>query len=247
MKRVNWAVMLAVLGLTLVPAEATSAQDRLPETEVPAGSRIRLPAEYNKRSVDQTRRATARLAMCVYDREPAMVVQLLDYSDPVALDAKSAGLTGNWVKRLGMDSCLSREALDGNVEMSFKSAAFHYMFTEAAYLSSNSAPPNWLAEPHPKAERRFIATGKTLGLAQALAELADCMVATDAVHSDDLLRTAVTSDAEQAAAGKLAAALGGCLYEGQTLDLTPANIRNWAASGLWQAERQRARSSGTAN
>ncbi len=247
MKKLNLAVTLAVSGLGLAIAGAATGQDRLPETEVPAGSRIRLPVEYRSKPADLARGAMSRLAMCVYEEKPVLVDKLLDYSDPVAFDPKSTGIKGNWIDRLGLLSCLSREALDGAVELRFTPGALHYMLTEAAYLSANPMPPSWLAEPRPAAERQFVATGKELALAQALAELADCMVAADPAHSDELLRTTVTSDGEQAAARKLAPALGGCLYQGQALDLTPANIRGWAASGLWQAERQRARSSGTAN
>lgn len=247
MKRINWALTLAVFGLTLVAAKAASAQDRLPETDVPAGSRIRLPVEYRSKPADLARGVMSRLAMCVYEEKPVLVDKLLDYSDPVAFNPKSAGIKGNWIGRLDLSSCLSREALDGDVQLRFTPGALHYMLTEAAYRSANPGPPNWLTEPRPPAQRRFIATGKELALAQALADLADCMVAADPAHSDSLLRTAVTSDDERAAAVKLAPALGGCLDVGQTLDLTPANIRGWAASGLWQAQRQRSRSSATAN
>lgn len=233
-------LQLCALIAATTPACPLFAQEVKPERETVTGSYIPRAVEYEPLAAEQARRSSARFATCVYKRDPELVIKLLDNSDPVDIDFTGAGLTGsNFSRKLGLETCLGKEALTDKIQLRIKPGVLHEMLTEPAYLAANPEPPAWLSRPFTSTKRRFVTIGPKLPLAQGLAEIADCMVKAAPAQSDALLRTRVTSDEERAAAAALAPALGGCLYEGQTLELTPRNIRGWAALGLWQAERSR--------
>ena len=224
------------------------AQDVKPETESVIGSHIPRAIEYENIAYDRARRSAANFARCVYRRNPDLVIKLLDNGDPMDIDWAGAGLTkSNFQRKLGLEWCLSKEAVSDRIQMKLQPGALHSMLTEPAYRAANPEPPTWFAGLFPSGTRRFVASGEELTQAQGLAETADCMVKSAPALSDALLRTRIASDEERTAAVALAPVLSGCFYEGQSLTLTPANIRGWAASGLWQAERSRARSSEAAN
>ncbi len=236
-KIMKWTALMPLAGA----ASALFAQDTKPEKETVTGSLIPHTVEYEKMAMDRGRRAMARFATCVYKRNPKLVIRLLDSSDPMSIDFPAAGLTEtNFQAKLGLESCLVDQAEADRIQMRVKPGVLHEMLTEPAYLAANPEPPTWLSTPFSSPARRFFATGTQLTLAQGLAQIADCMVTAAPIQSDALLRTKVASNEERTAAIALAPVLGGCLYQGQSLTLTPASIRGWAASGLWQAERSRA-------
>lgn len=224
------------------------AQDVKPDNESVIDSHIPRNLEYENMAYDQARRSAARFARCVYRRNPDRVIKLLDNGDPMDIDLAGAGLTGtNYQRKLGLEWCLSQEAVFGRIRMKLQPGALHSMLTEPAYLAANPDLPTWFAGPFPSGTRRFVASEETLPQAQGLAEIADCMVKSAPSLSDALLRTDTASDEERRAAMALAPVLSGCFYEKQSIALTPANVRGLAASGLWQAERSRARVSEAAN
>ena len=249
MKWIGFAPTAGLVTATLfVTGSSALAQTGKPEMETRTGSRIQAPVAYTPVPGDEARKATARFASCVYRRSPDCVIRLLDNSDPTSLDLEGAGLNGlNLTAKLNLESCLGKEATADRVQLKVDLGTLAEMFAEPAYLAANPVPPGWLLGDFPLVERRFVSKGKQLAVARGLADLGDCMVKGDPVQSDALIRTNVASAEELRAAQALAPAIGPCVYAGQTVTLTPANIRRWAASGLWQAERSRSLANGKAD
>ena len=245
---INRAIQLFTTGILAASACPAIAQSVKPEKETVTGSYIPRAVEYEAVAADRARRSTARFANCVYKRDPERVISLLDHGDSMDIDWAGAGLTeSNFQRKLGLEWCLSQEAVADRIQMHLQPGALHGMLTEPAYLTANPKPPIWLAGPIPSGARRFVSVGDKLTRAQGLAGVEDCMVKAAPVLSDALLRTEIASDEERKTAVALAPVLSNCFYEGQSLTVSPANIRGWAASGLWQAERSRARASVEAN
>ena len=130
-------------------------------------------------------------------------------------------------------------AIESN--LSINTRALRYMMAEAAYLyrypdtapagmspDSEATAPNW------NVSRRYTSTGEDLGKARFFGDFADCIVAKDPRGADRLVRSEIESPEERAAAMGMVDALGDCLVAGNELELTPANIRSFAADGLWQ-------------
>src|SRR3546814_919182 len=110
--------------------------------------------------------------------------------------------------------------------------AFRSMMLEEAYLARFKTVPA-LSEDASEivADRRYITEGSTS--ARALGRFADCLAFRDAAGADALLRTMPGSADERQAARAMAPALGASLTRGQTLSLNTANVRAFAADGLW--------------
>lgn len=232
----------------LVFACLANAQDVKPDKGSVIDRDTSKASEFEDMEYDQARRSSARFARCIYRRDPDRVIKLLDNGDPMDIDLGGAGLTeSNLQKKLGLEWCLSKEAAFGRIQMKLQPGALYTMLTEPAYIAANPKPPTWFAGPFSSGTRRFVASGEKLPRAQSLAEVADCMVKSAPMLSDALLRTDIASHEERGAATALAPVLSGCSYEKQSIALTPANVRGLAASGLWQAERSRARVSEAAN
>lgn len=239
---------LLLVGMLAASACPAVAQDGEPERESITGSLIPRAVDYGQMAADRARRSTSRFASCVYKRDPEQVIKLLDNGDSTDINWAGAGLTeSNFQGKLGLEWCLSQEAVADRIQMKLQPGDLHSMLTEPAYLAANRVPPTWLAAPFPAGTRHFVAQGEGLNHAEGLAALADCMAKAAPAQADALLRTEIASDEERRAAVALAPVLSRCFFEGQSLTVTPANIRGWAASGMWQAERSRTRLSAEAN
>ncbi|MBX7502819.1 hypothetical protein K3181_15365 [Qipengyuania sp. YG27] len=125
--------------------------------------------------------------------------------------------------------------------LSFNTRALRYMMAEAAYLyrfpdapPAGMSPDSQATAPNWNVSRRYVSTGENLGKARFFGDFADCIVAKDPRGADRLVRSEIRSSEERAAAMGMVDALGDCLVAGHELELTPANIRSFAADGLWQ-------------
>jgi hypothetical protein len=126
-------------------------------------------------------------------------------------------------------------------QMSFNTRALRYMMAEGSYIfhypdapPAGMMPDTTASAPDWNVDRNYVSTGEDLGKAHFFGDFADCIVAKDPVGADRLLRTELQSTKERAAAMAMVDALGACLVAGNELELTPENIRSFAADGLWQ-------------
>lgn len=126
-------------------------------------------------------------------------------------------------------------------QMSFNTRALRYMLAEGSYIfhfpdapPADIAPDTAASAPDWNVDRVYVSTGESRGKARFFGDFADCIVAKDPVGADRLLRTELQSSEERAAAMAMVDALGACLVAGNELELTPENIRSFAADGMWQ-------------
>lgn len=126
-------------------------------------------------------------------------------------------------------------------QMSFDTRALRYMLAEGSYLfnfpdapPADIAPDSTASAPDWNVGRVYVSTGENLGKARFFGDFADCIAAKDPVGADRLLRSEIQSPEERAAAMGMIDALGNCLVAGNELELTPENIRSFAADGMWQ-------------
>ena len=175
-----------------------------------------------------------RYVSCAYGPHQKEVDGLLEISDPITVDFEGAGIDNSKMfRRWDIRECFVMQGDAVQSSISFSPVAFRYMMLEAAYLRAHPEVPanheNWLARP-----RNYVTTGDMLPTATALGTMSDCIASQDPVGADLLLRTSSGTKKEKQAAMDLVPALSACIVAGQQLQLTPANIRGFAADGLWQ-------------
>ena len=210
------------------------------EPQAPFGSRIPRATETSPLEESAEGRVRNSFVNCVYTARRKLVENFVTLSDPKSVDFRKLGFTPElFSKKFDMERCLSRATVHSTdgllLKMNHKS--FRDMMVEKSYVMGNPAAPAWLNAMPPQSQRRFFAQNEQYVQARTLAEFADCVVRANPTASDALLRTAFATGSERVAAGKLAPVLGGCLYEGQTIDFEVQNIRAIVADGLWAAWR----------
>jgi hypothetical protein len=214
-----------------MPAMAKPASGGM-QPEAQLGTRfLKKPTEVNPREAGIERKNFGR---CVYARIPDRVDKLLENSDPEGIEfyAASDSQERFW-QAIGKDNfCgdLNSAAADRR-QLSMSNSAFRSLMLEEAYLARFKQAPALPADATELANRRYMTEGATS--ARSLGQFADCLVFRDVASADALLRTMPGSDEEKQAARALAPTLGACLVRGQTLSLNTANVRAFAADGLW--------------
>lgn len=225
------AILAALLACAVAaPAMAKPASGGMqPEAQI--GTRfLKKPTEVNPREAGLQRKTFAR---CVYGRIPDRVDKLLENSDPEGIEYFAAGTSPErfW-QQIGKNFCDElNSAVTESRQMTMSNTAFRSMMLEEAYLARFKQVPALAADATEVADRRYITEGATS--ARSLGQFADCLAFRDTAGADALLRTMPGSDEEKAAARAMAPTLGACLMRGQTLSLNAANVRAFAADGLW--------------
>jgi hypothetical protein len=209
--------------------------------EQQVGSRFERPAE---QADDRYARAFKEaFKHCYYRNYPERAESFLRQTD-----AYSVGIPKGTIDRLSLrpNKWSARCQFDQRAtviesRLSFDTRALRYMMAEGAYLyhygdaaPAGMAPDTAAASPTWNVDRHYVSTGEDLGKARFFGDFADCIVAKDPVSADRLVRTEIQSPEERQAAMQLVDALGACLIAGHEFELTPTNIRNFAADGLWQ-------------
>lgn len=171
---------------------------------------------------------------CAYGPNKDILDALLRGSDPVTADLEAAGIEpGKFFRQHTLRQCFEAEGQVVQASIQFSPTAFRYLMLEAAYRSAVRELPAEL-EGHLASPRAYVSAEDQLPLARSLGAFSDCIAAHDAPAADRLLRTNAGSEGEKEAAMALVPALSACIVAGQQLKLTPANIRAFAADGMWQ-------------
>jgi hypothetical protein len=214
-----------------MPAMAKPAGGGMqPEAQI--GTRfLKKPTEVNPREAGIERKNFGR---CVYSRLPDRVDKLLENSDPEGIEYFGAGESQErfW-QAIGKDNFCGglNSAVSERRQLSMSNSAFRSLMLEEAYLARFKQVPALPSDATEAANRRYMTEGATT--ARSLGLFADCLVFRDVAGADALLRTMPGSDEEKQVARAMAPSLGACLVRGQTLSLNTANVRAFAADGLW--------------
>lgn len=235
----NIAILATLLVIgTMGPAFAKPSSGGMqPEAQI--GTRfLKKPTEVNPREAGLERKNFGR---CVYGRIPDRVDKLLENSDPEGIEYYGAGESQErfW-QQIGKDNFCGalNSAASDHRQLTMSNSAFRSLMLEEAYLARFKQVPALPADATEAADRRYMTEGATS--ARSLGLFADCLAFRDSAGADALLRTMPGSDEEKAAARAMAPALGACLTRGQTLSLNTANVRAFAADGLWTRFARRA-------
>lgn len=224
---------LFLMGLTAISAVAGQGLAHAQSNpDIQLGSKI--PVRPEKPDPVKDGLVRDRYVNCAYGPHQKEVDGLLAISDPLTVDFEGAGIDeGKMFRRWNIRDCFVTEGNAVQSEISFSGPAFRYMMAEAAYLRAHpdtpANPEVWIAKP-----RIYVTEGDQLPTAKALGTMSDCIVSHDPKGADQLVRTASGTKAEKQAAMELVPALSACIVAGQKLQLTPGNIRGFAADGLWQ-------------
>lgn len=223
----------ALLAAAICASLTFEARAQL-KPEAQLGSRI--PVKPTLVDAEQGGRIKKGFARCVYRKESAKIVAFLNAGDPLTIDYSRVGLKPEKLdKEFGMETCLSEQVDITQNALSFEFDKFllRSMFQEESYLARYEVAPSLPAGSSENLEREYFSPAEKLPSARAMGQFADCIVFNDAPAADALLRTMPDSEGERIAARALAPTLGRCLIQGQSLALRPANIRAFAADGLW--------------
>ncbi len=220
------------LFLAIALSRAVPPAPVLLEPQMPTGTRLKVDPQTLDR--EQAAITAKGFAQCVYARKSAKVDRFLAASDPVTAEAETMRKAGETIgDALSMEDCLGKQGFGVfNISARFGSTTLRALLVEEAYLSRHHNFPGATATA--ATGRQYFGTGLALERAQSLGALADCVVARDAVHADALVRTTPGGQAQRAAATLVAPAFGQCITAGQSIALTPANMRVIVADGLWQ-------------
>jgi len=221
------AVVIASIGIAIATPAAAQV-----DHDMQLGSKIPVrPAKADPILDGQIR---DRYVSCAYGPHRDKIDPYLLNSDPVTADPDKFGINmRQMTSRHDLRNCF--EVIGDQVQgsITYSDTAFRYMMLEAAYLRAyDKLPADHETRVAPL--RNYSSKGERLALARSLATLSDCMVAHDPVNADRLLRTFSGTEEEKEAAMAMVPALGACIVEGQDLKITAANIRSFAADGMWQ-------------
>ncbi len=173
---------------------------------------------------------------CIFRSMKDVSHSLMLHSDPLGVDWNAVGIkSGKFGSLKSVQKCLGDEITADQLAlgMKFNDVTLRAILMEEAYLVRFSAAPSLPEGANEKTGRVFVSTGQDLLSAKGIGQFADCLVFNDTADADALLRTDPNTKLELEAARALGPALGACLIQGQTLSLTPTNIRAIVADGLW--------------
>lgn len=221
----------ALIALTVMAAVPGLAQLK-PEAQL--GSRVPVKPD----AVDPSRAGLVKkgFAQCLYRKAAPKIATFLENSDPASVDFDAAKIAESRLsKELGMDSCLSEQvdATQLGISLTFSPVQLRAMLQEEAYLFKHKVAPSLPEASVEDVNRKYVSGADVLPTAKSMGGFADCIVFRNTAGADAVLRTTPGSKDEQASARALAPTLGDCLVQGHTLTLRPANIRVFAADGLW--------------
>lgn len=244
---------LSILGVALAAAVCTLAVDVAAQSNnndfTPLNSRIRrerqFPTSLNNPWGGQTsevsrkrsREMLSQFSKCVYNRSREGSLSLLERTDYGFTDFAQIDLENDRaVRTYGFRDCLSRVAQTHGtgVQLRFSAGGLRQWLVQEAYFDRYDESPSWIQPGMVVAEREFPLSGPGTGASAAM-DLSDCVVAADPYTADFYSRTAGGSDEEKAALDALTPSLGGCLPQGQQVQLSPALLRIWIGESLWHA------------
>ena len=223
---------LILVAMLAAGSSLTDRAEAQVNPDIQLGSKIPIKPEKADPVADG--RIRDQYLTCAYGPHQEEIDRLLEISDPLTVDFEDAGIDGDKMfRRWNLRQCFVTLGSTVQSSISFTPIAFRYMMLEAAYRRVHSNVPadaaNWVPAP-----RKYVSKGSLLPTATALGTMSDCIAVKDPAGADRLLRAPSGTDAERKAAIALVPALSGCIVEGQQLELTPANIRGFAADGMWQ-------------
>jgi hypothetical protein len=223
---------LAALSACMIALIAAGAAHAQVDPDIEVGSKI---PRRSKEADPVTAGLTRDLYRdCTYSPNRTAMDFFLAQSDPGSADLKAAGINGRKLfDANSLRDCFVAEGRQARVELRMRNEDFRYIMLEGAYLYAVRQLPAGYANKVP-APRTFVSKNAELGAARPLAALADCIAEQDPVGADAILRTPSGTDKERAAAKALVPALSACMVAGRQYELKAANIRAFAADGMWQ-------------
>jgi hypothetical protein len=197
------------------------------------------PAKVKPISKEEFADLRGKLGACIVSRNQSAVKKYLENSDSMTVDYRGMGVDPRMAMFMfRMDACTKFNVPQMAQPIFATPGALRNLLLEADYLEKQKAKPAPLldsnGQPAPARVRAFVTKDDKLQAATAYAALADCTAALGTDLADTVLRTGAGLADERAAAVALAPVIGGCVAEGQDVQLTPATIRALAAEGLWQ-------------
>ena len=211
-----------VAGLTVcltAPAGAQEEEDKPPETEVRLGSRIPWPIERPTASQREGTRVLYLFADCIVERQPADALALLQMEPGAPQHSEVLG------RIVGKENrCLRATTMRLSV-VPFRGAIANALYT-LHY-------PTFAADRLPQSPDT--AGAMLSGNPDALmSDFARCVVRTDPVAVDALLRTRPASDAEHDSLRALSVHFSSCLFQGQSLSANPLGLRSVLAEAAYR-------------
>ncbi len=233
--------MSLLTALFIMTAPADPPQGTPPPVDRPTGTRVERPVDSQAMPANDQRRVLGKAMKCIYAWEPRRLEAFLDASDSVSVDYEKLGLpTRNWMNVFHVETCFERavELEEANTYyLQYQDWHFRAMVLPYVYLGRHPSPPAWLTAWPGDPERRYVSTERRLAGAMVAASFSDCVVKAAPALADQFLRTEAASVEERAAIRALVPYLSPCIAEGQTVELKPANLREFIADGLWTMSR----------
>lgn len=202
----------------------------LPPTMIP-------PEKLTKTGRERSKAMLNQFSGCLYNRSREDSLELLGKTDFGFSSFQQIGLDDSRAIRIyGFKDCLGRVAARQNsgVALRFSPGALRSWLVQEAYFDRYPDAPAWVKPSHEIAERSFPLSGQDHGVRAAL-DFADCVVAAAPYEADFFYRTASGSGDEKQAIEGLMPSLGGCLPQGQQVQLSEALLRMWFGEALWHA------------
>jgi hypothetical protein len=242
------ATLILALAAACTVAGPVAAQGN-DDDYTPLNSRIRRDRQFplalpNRWQTETTAVSRARsramlnqFTKCVFNRSHEDSLELLAKTDYGFAAFEQIGLTNERALRTyGFSNCLERVANTNGtgVQLRFSAGGLRQWLLQEAYFDRYEDAPSWVQPGIVIGPRDYPLSGDNAGVAVPM-DLADCVVAADPYTSDFLFRTAAGSEQEGRALEALRPALGGCLPQGQRVELSPVLFRIWIGEALWHA------------
>lgn len=224
---------ICVLGVALALSLATMARAQF-ASEVQTGSRIPVKSK----AIDPVLAGSVKkgFGLCVLHTMQDASAAIMNRGDPIRVDWQAVGTEpAKFFSHQAVKYCVGDQSngVQSALGLKLTDSAFRAILMEEAYLQRFSDAPALPEGAQERVDRTYVSVGDDLPSAMGLGQFADCLTFRDTAHSDALLRTGPGTKGELSAAQAMAATLGACLVKGQTLALTPTNIRAIVADGLW--------------
>ncbi|MFN2258991.1 MAG: hypothetical protein ABR601_04050 [Parasphingopyxis sp.] len=216
---IRLAILPAILGAALLLAAG------------PAAAQGRFQVDPQSRFLHQLDHAHPRtvllaFAECLVEEEPEDVLELLEWE---SLSEPAAELIADLVDSGSYSDCLTYSRQPAR-QMTMSERAFRGALSEVLYYRahpSGISPALTSLEPADISQQDFVdrIAGAASSTEESLVLFGHCVVRHAPEPADNLLRTDIDSEAEAQAVEQLAPHFGGCLWEGQSIQLNIENLR----------------------
>ena len=232
-------IIATATSTAAIPNKPVESRPEIIERKDPTGTRIRRDVTMPSDVMDARGMAEylRRTGECVVRVQPSVARRTVDTSNDYAVDYGRLAIPRARINAaLSIENCLAQSARDGGdtLQWSFSDGTLHSFLVDPLYRATFKTPPSrdWTrvkAVP-------MVDAGDSVLLPQrrGAAAFGECVVRSNFVVADRLIRAAPSSSEEASAFQEITPMIPPCLEQGSTASLKKAALRILITDAAWR-------------